>query len=361
MKKILLATSALVAMSSVAVAGGMVTPAPMAADTGFTVVATGEATIFGFYNSTAAGTYGLGATAEGTLKASKTLDNGADVYAKLGWDNGGSLTAIVGYKAAIGEFKAGAQEAEDHGVEIPGPADLPEVPDAGIFAFDTIADYKAYTAVGTAPLTAANIAVTYKSPEFGGFNLGLGVNGAGAIDVALAGSIDASGVVIKLGAGYAGSSTFAAVATNAAKGGMSIAVNGFTLGADVKYTLAGVVSYNAGLGYVTGPYSFGVHYSGTGTAAGSVGAGAKYSEGDLTLAAEGNYTVTGGAFTAKAGGTYKMGDTTLGLNVGYASVGSLVSAAAGVDYKLNSHVTLGAGVGYDGAAFGAAAGLKVKF
>lgn len=383
MKKILLATSALVAMSGVAVAGDIPAApmAPMVA--GFTVTATGNATIFGFYNqggTAAAGTqYGIGGDFNATFSAAKTLDNGSDVSVKIVADKSETLEIVIGYNSALGNFKAGAVGGKDeHDVAVPGAPGFPNIGDEiedtatkGLtFADASLGLYAPFTA---APLlTTAIYSVTYASPEFGGFQLGAGVDGDGSIDVAIAGSFDVSGATVKVGAGYI--ATAAGLTTGTAAGGASVEVAGFTVGAKGTYVVGSAgttgVGIEAGVAYATGPFTVGVQYVANGVAgfgAGVVQGGVQYADNGLVAIVNGNYNVSTGAYGGAAGATYDFtSDITVGATVtasstGVAGAAIVLGASAGVDYALNSNVTLGAGVGYNGTNFGAAAGLKFSF
>jgi hypothetical protein len=364
MKKILLTTSALVAMSSVAVAGDIPAApmAPVSVD-GFTVTATGEATIFGFYNGTPAATQGIGGSYELTLKAEKTLDNGAEVSVEGGIEDG-SVSASIGYKSSVGEIKAGVIDNDDHGVEVPGAPDTPEVPDEDELTFAS-KDLSLYTAFAPAALSGfgtADIAITYASPELGGFQFGVGVNGSQEIDVALAGSFATGGATVKVGAGISGAAATIST-TGTVTAGASVEMSGFTVGANATHALAtSVTGVKVGAAYATGPFSLGASYDIADVSAadtGTIGAGAEYSEGDLTVGVEATFAVPANTYTTTAGFTYKLDAATVGATVGYD--GTTVEASAGVDYALNSNVTVGAGVGYDGTNFGGAAGVKVSF
>uniref|UniRef100_A0A2A4YTT3 Porin domain-containing protein n=1 Tax=OCS116 cluster bacterium TaxID=2030921 RepID=A0A2A4YTT3_9PROT len=378
MKKILLATSALVAMSSVAVAGDIPAApmAPMVA--GFTVVATGSATIYGWFNGTGAGTYGISGKYEGKIKASKTLDNGADVYAALEFTNTAAVKGTIGYNSAVGNFAAGYQDLDAHGVSEPGAPGIPNIGDeledgdkgltfAGAFIGDAtvaLSNYAPWTA--GAPLIGTPVRVTYVSPEFGGFKLGAGIDSASAYDTAIAGSFDVSGATVKVGVAFAGPATATMSTTGKVGAGASVEIAGFTLGGKATYTLAGgagATAFEVGAAYATGPFTVSAKYNATDTTAGTgiITAGARYNENGLDLIVDGTYSLAAGnAYTVAAGAIYAFtADVTVGATVGYN--GTTVLASAGVDYDLNSNVLIGAGVGYDGANFGAAAGLKVSF
>ncbi|MGL1922427.1 MAG: porin [Hyphomicrobiales bacterium] len=375
MKKILLATSALVAMSSVAVAGDIPAApvAPLVA--GWTVTATGSATIFGFYNQTgtvALGTqYGIGGDFEASLKAAKTLDDGSDVYVKVVADKDETLEALVGYKSAIGEFKAGAVGGKDeHDVEVPGAAGIPNIGDEledgdkGLtFASADLSKYVRFNAA--AVLTGAVYSVTYATPVLGGFQAGFGVDGDGSVDLAVAGSFDVSGATVKVGAGYI--ATAVALDKGVAKVGASVAVAGFTIGGDFAADLATSANNNftAGVGYATGPFTVAAQYAALANNAGKgvITAGVRYKENGVDAIVDGSYDLNNTTgYKAAAGATYTFTDITVGATVLFDNgAANKVSASAGVDYAISSNVSVGAGVGYNGADFGAAAGLKVSF
>ncbi|PCI84583.1 MAG: hypothetical protein COB24_14645 [Hyphomicrobiales bacterium] len=386
MKKILLATSALVAMSGVAVAGDIPAApmAPMVA--GFTVTATGSATIFGYYNGTAVVApdteTGIGGDFEGTIKASKTTDNGSDVYVKIVFDNGDDTEVLVGYKSAVGEFKAGVIGGEDeHDIEAPGVSYIDigdELEDGDKGLTFASADLSLYTdfAPSASASTAEDFSVTYTSPEFGGFQLGVGVDGIGNIDAAIVGSFAAGDASVKVGARY--------IATRAAgldlgvvTAGASTTIAGFTIAGEFAADLADdtLNAYTVGAEYSTGAFTLGANYSDLVESAdtASVQAYAQYNNAGLNVIVNGELSLdatgaTPDAWTAAAGATYEFTtEMTAGATV-LASGNSAVddaefTASAGVDYALNSNVTIGAGLGYNGTTeiFGAAAGLKVSF
>lgn len=385
MKKILFVTSALVAMSSIAVAGD-IPAAPSVEAAGFTVTASGKAVVFGFYNGTAvvapAVQYGIGADYSGEIEAKKTLDDGSEVTLTLGFDEKVFIDAEANYKsAAIGEFKAGRIGGEDeHDIEAPDAPDIPNVGDEledgddGLLFAD--ADLSLYTEFKPvfAALAATDYSVTYTSPEFGGFQLGAGVDGAGNIDVAVAGSFALSEATVKVGVRYIASNP--TLSTGKATAGASVEVTGFTVGGQFTADLAASTNnaFNVGAMYVTGPFTLGAHYTSKVNAAdkGVVTAGVQYEENGLKAVIDGSYNLvstgaTPDAWTAAAGATYKftaeimVGATVLASGNSLAGSATKVMGSAGIDYALNSQVTLGAGLGYDGAVFGAAAGLKVKF
>ncbi|PCI84582.1 MAG: hypothetical protein COB24_14640 [Hyphomicrobiales bacterium] len=385
MKKFLLVTSALVAGSSIAVAGDIpATPiAPVIA--GFTVTAYGDATVFGYYHGKTvdepAVQYGIGAEFGATIEAAKTLDDGAEVFGQLYVYNGDDIEISVGYESTeLGQFKAGVIYGEDeHDVEVPGIETL-EIGDelydgefGLIFADASLGLYTSYAPAVTA-LTSADYSITYATPDFGGFKLGVGVDGAGDIDAAIAGSFAAGDALVSVGARY--------IATNAAgldlgvaSVGASVAIADFTIAADFEsdFNAAENNKFTVAAGYISGPFSIMAEYAALvdETDKGMITAGLQYSDNGLKTVINGSYSLldtgdTPEAWTAAAGVVYTFGDIAVGATV-LASDNSasdtdvVVSGSAGVDYKLDDNVTIGTGLGYDGTDFAVAVGLQVSF
>lgn len=387
MKKILLVTSALVAASSIAVAGDMPAAAPTVA--GFTMTATGYATIFGYYNDTAVVApdteYGIGAEFEGTIEAAKTLDDGSDVYVNVVFYNGDDTEVLVGYKSSIGEFKAGVIDEDGHDIEAPSMPDIPGVGDElgdgdqGLtFASADLSLYKDFSwdAAGH-DLTSADYSVTYTSAEFSGFQIGTGVDGEGNIDLAIAGAFAAGDATVKIGARYI-ATRLGGLDTGAATVGASAEIAGFIIAGDFTADLDDETNnaFTVGAQYATGPFIVGMTYEAVVDSSdkGLIAAGVQYNDGGLIAIVDGTYSLidTGAApdaWTAAAGATYAftsevtVGATILASGNSAAGTDTVFTASAGVDYALNSNVTIGAGFGYDGSTeiFGAAVGMTVTF
>ena len=447
MKKILLATSALVAMTGVAVAGdapAAVAPMAPTAD-GFTVTATGEVTVFGFTNSNAralvpvvgvAGAIGyvapiaqvfangFGAKVDATLKAEKTLDDGATVSVNVEYNGAGSTEAFIKYSSSIGDFQAGAiKNNTKHGVSNVSAPALGDWLDDSDFIKQT-----AFVGLTTPGVAFAGVSyenhVTYASPEFGGFKLGLGLgnkdfgiegvaNPLTAFDAVLAGSFAAGEATVKVSVGANGRTTnFGAANTTAAHpatltalnsfidyevgdevtAGASIEIAGFTIGGNYKNVLNGVAakavaSYDVGVKYtaneITGSVKYSVADLTNFSNRGVVSGGLQYNGGALLAEVRGSYNNyilgTGvNGYTVQAAVAYKMDAITAVASVSSANTGGTLPinnvttnvATLGVDYALNSNVTVGAGVSYTDSLTNyistanntaATAGLKVKF
>lgn len=362
MKKILLATSALAMMSGAAVAGDIpVAMAPMVS--GWTVTASGEIMAMGWFTS-AGSTFGVNLAYEGEVKVAKTLDNAASVFVKINAASPNALTAVVGYSDGIGTYAAGIQARTDHDVEIPTAPGVPDLEDPTTFADGALYVAPAFNA----NWAAGSYAVTFASEKIGGFQVGLGVDGGQGVNVVLAGSFDISGATVSVGASYDTVLPAVAAAPATVAGGLTIAVAGFTIGADSSYVLGAAINsaaVNAGVGYTIGSFTLGANYAATvGTiATGVASAGVAYAEGDLKVGANGSYNLATNAIGANAGGTYQFGDFLVGAGGTYTTVANVVTAHAGVDYALNSNVTIGAGGTFTtvGNAVGVGAGIKITF
>ena len=202
MKKILLTTSALVAMSSLAVSGETVAPNSSSA-TDFKIEIEGEMTIFSYHEG-ANKTSGLGGEAEIEIEATKTVKDGANLSGVFGVDNETFNIELEYSNSSIGTLKAGSLGgADEHDVEVP---DSPSHPEADIDVSFADADISFYTSFDFdwAVPDKSDYAVTYATPVISGFQFGAGVAGDGEIDLALTGKFEAGAATIKLGAGVTG-------------------------------------------------------------------------------------------------------------------------------------------------------------
>ncbi|MCJ8323890.1 MAG: porin [Rhizobiales bacterium] len=386
MKKILLATSALVAMSTVAVAGD-IPAAPMApVPAGFTVTATGEVVVYGYSNITTS-TGGIGGQYNGTLTAAKTLDNGADVSLALTLDSTATnnISAVLHYGSSMGTVDAGHIDMDDYDV------DLPDVPGApGLQDEDdamTFAEFAATPVALAAPVFGAGtVAIAYVSPEFGGFKLGLAVDSTNAYDIAVAGSTSAGGATVSAGVSYTGADYTTMGTTGTIDAAVAVESNGFSVGGSYQNIIAGANSYSVGASYTMAPFTVGADFDGTtanmgvaydadgttavlaaaydtGTSAfTTVTAGATASMGIASVNIRETYTITGGNLLSEIGISAALaGGVTAGATIVHNSVAATLTGTAGVDYALNSNVTVGAGVSYSAAATLVAAGVKVSF
>lgn len=375
MKTFLLSATAIVAMSGIVYAGDIsdvsdISDVPEIDASGWTVTATGEATYYGYYNDTT-GLAGTTASFKGEADVEKALDNGDSAGVRIKFEESSAEKELaVFYKSSLGEISVGFQLIQAHGVEVPKAPDL-ENPlgigkDGLTFADPDLNQYRKTSVNYDVP----PVAVTYASPQVGGFQLGAGINENQSWNVAVASEMDMDDYKLNIGASlWAAANNF--TSNGVTNIGANVVNSGITYAAEfTNYMATGGSFLELGIGYnmeeesELSPFAAQIYYWSEMAFydQGFVEAEIKYKTAEnLKIGGRAWHDLGSGNSFAALSIAQSIDKFTLGAVVAHFTSGSINKASVGVDYAISSNITIGAGIGHDSTGYGAASGLKISF